>query len=88
MGCEVTALALYTVAVGSRRPWRNAALVNIGPHGSQEPMTMYASGDGTHRSRRDRRGRDNPLTGANLNLDLTSLEPSSDTLAGRSRSTS
>ncbi|KAJ1098510.1 hypothetical protein NDU88_003620 [Pleurodeles waltl] len=45
MGCEVTALALYTVAVGGRRPWRNAALVNIGPYGFQEPMTMYAGGD-------------------------------------------
>ncbi|KAJ1170066.1 hypothetical protein NDU88_001947 [Pleurodeles waltl] len=46
MGCEVTALALYTVAVGGRRPQRNTALVNIGPYGSQEPLTMYASGDG------------------------------------------
>ncbi|KAJ1188702.1 hypothetical protein NDU88_005459 [Pleurodeles waltl] len=46
MGCEVTALALYTVAVGGRRPRRNAALVNIGPYGSQEPMMMYAGGDG------------------------------------------
>ncbi|KAJ1130253.1 hypothetical protein NDU88_008608 [Pleurodeles waltl] len=40
MGCEVTALALYTVAVGGRRPRRNAALVNIGPYVSQEPMTL------------------------------------------------
>ncbi|KAJ1080606.1 hypothetical protein NDU88_000800 [Pleurodeles waltl] len=46
MGCEVTALALYTVAVGGRGPQRNAALVNIGPYGSQEPMRMYAGGDG------------------------------------------
>ncbi|KAJ1165596.1 hypothetical protein NDU88_006017 [Pleurodeles waltl] len=53
MGCEVTALALYTVAVGGRRLRRNAALVNIGPYGSQEPMTMYAGGDGTHRCGRD-----------------------------------
>ncbi|KAJ1106077.1 hypothetical protein NDU88_003480 [Pleurodeles waltl] len=46
MGCEVTALALYTVAVGGQRPRRNAVLVNIGPYGSQEPRTMYAGGDG------------------------------------------
>ncbi|KAJ1137377.1 hypothetical protein NDU88_003786 [Pleurodeles waltl] len=46
MGYEVTALAWYTVAVGGRRPQRNPALVNIGPCGSQEPMTMYAVGDG------------------------------------------
>ncbi|KAJ1176916.1 hypothetical protein NDU88_002183 [Pleurodeles waltl] len=46
MGYEVTALALYTVAVGGRRPQRNSALVNIGPYGSQEPMMMYAGGDG------------------------------------------
>ncbi|KAJ1200377.1 hypothetical protein NDU88_004201 [Pleurodeles waltl] len=54
MGCEVTALALYTVAVGGRRLRRNAALVNIGPYGSQEPMTMCAGGRGTHRRGRDR----------------------------------
>ncbi|KAJ1203706.1 hypothetical protein NDU88_007487 [Pleurodeles waltl] len=46
MGYEVTALALCTVAVGGQRPRRNPALVNIGPYGSQEPMTMYAGGDG------------------------------------------
>ncbi|KAJ1142548.1 hypothetical protein NDU88_008862 [Pleurodeles waltl] len=54
MGCDVTALALYTVAVGGRRPRRNAALINMGPYGSQEPMTMYAGDDGTHRCGRDR----------------------------------
>ncbi|KAJ1091277.1 hypothetical protein NDU88_004404 [Pleurodeles waltl] len=42
MGCEVTALALYTVAVGGRRPRRNAALVNIEPYGSQEPVRTTA----------------------------------------------
>ncbi|KAJ1125943.1 hypothetical protein NDU88_004356 [Pleurodeles waltl] len=57
MGCEVTALALYTVAVGSRRPLRNAALVNIGPYGSQEPMMKCAGGDDTHRRGRHRHGR-------------------------------
>ncbi|KAJ1163246.1 hypothetical protein NDU88_003709 [Pleurodeles waltl] len=45
---------MFTVAVGGRRPRRNPALVNIGPYGSQEPMTMYAGGDGTHRHGRDR----------------------------------
>ncbi|KAJ1138695.1 hypothetical protein NDU88_005076 [Pleurodeles waltl] len=46
MGYAVTVLVLYTVTVGGRRPQRNPALVNIGPYGSQEPMTMYAGGDG------------------------------------------
>ncbi|KAJ1206921.1 hypothetical protein NDU88_002314 [Pleurodeles waltl] len=46
MGCEVTALALHTVAVGGQRPQRNAALANIGPYGSQEPMTMCVGGRG------------------------------------------
>ncbi|KAJ1196357.1 hypothetical protein NDU88_000228 [Pleurodeles waltl] len=36
----LTTLALYIVAVGGRRPRRNPALVNIGPYGSEEPMTM------------------------------------------------
>ncbi|KAJ1135756.1 hypothetical protein NDU88_002188 [Pleurodeles waltl] len=54
MGYEVTALALYTVAVGVRTPQRNSALVNVGPYGSQEPMTMYAGSDGTHRHGRQR----------------------------------
>ncbi|KAJ1206278.1 hypothetical protein NDU88_001687 [Pleurodeles waltl] len=54
MGYEVIALALYTVAVGGRRPRRNPALFNIRPYGSQEPMTMYAGSDGTHRHGRDR----------------------------------
>ncbi|KAJ1157558.1 hypothetical protein NDU88_010265 [Pleurodeles waltl] len=53
-GYEVAALALYTVAVGSRSPQANSALVNIGPYGSQEPMMMYAGGDGTHRRGHDR----------------------------------
>ncbi|KAJ1161591.1 hypothetical protein NDU88_002075 [Pleurodeles waltl] len=49
MGCEVNALAWHTVAVGGRRLRRKAALVNIEPYGSQEPMTMCAGGRGTHR---------------------------------------
>ncbi|KAJ1191001.1 hypothetical protein NDU88_000318 [Pleurodeles waltl] len=39
-------MALRSVAVGGRRPLRNSALVIIGPQGFQEPMTMYAGGDG------------------------------------------
>ncbi|KAJ1180999.1 hypothetical protein NDU88_006210 [Pleurodeles waltl] len=31
--------------VGGRRTLHNSALVNIGPYGSQEPMTMYSGGD-------------------------------------------
>ncbi|KAJ1130578.1 hypothetical protein NDU88_008929 [Pleurodeles waltl] len=49
MGCEVNALAWHTVAVGGRRPRRKAALVNIEPYGSHEPMAMCAGGRGTHR---------------------------------------
>ncbi|KAJ1081768.1 hypothetical protein NDU88_001943 [Pleurodeles waltl] len=49
---------MYTVAVGGRRPRRNAALVNIGPYGSQEPMMKCSVGDDTHRHGRHRRGRD------------------------------
>ncbi|KAJ1179894.1 hypothetical protein NDU88_005125 [Pleurodeles waltl] len=45
-GYEVTALAFYTIVVGGRRPRRNPALINIGHYGSQEPMTMYAGGEG------------------------------------------
>ncbi|KAJ1171335.1 hypothetical protein NDU88_003198 [Pleurodeles waltl] len=57
MGCEVSALVLYTVAVGGRRLRRNAALVNIGPYGSQEPMMKCAGGDDTHRCGHHRCGR-------------------------------
>ncbi|KAJ1123640.1 hypothetical protein NDU88_002108 [Pleurodeles waltl] len=35
--------------MGGRRPRRKAALVNIEPDGSQEPMTMCAGGRGTYR---------------------------------------
>ncbi|KAJ1174645.1 hypothetical protein NDU88_006465 [Pleurodeles waltl] len=49
MGCEVTALAGHTVAVGGRRPLCEDALVNIEAYGFQEPMTMCAGRRGTHR---------------------------------------
>ncbi|KAJ1099649.1 hypothetical protein NDU88_004748 [Pleurodeles waltl] len=53
MGCEVNALAWHTVALGGRRPRRKAALVNIEPYGSQEPMTMCTGDRGTHRRGED-----------------------------------